>query len=104
MAAACSAQGTMHGQALAGNAWWGSVKLFGLVRATGQAVGFTAPRRLRVLAAKLLFALRGAQSCPLSPSTHGPGCCASGLGQSAEQGMLSRSGVLSGGQGRESEG
>lgn len=104
MAAACSAQGTMHGQALAGNAWRGSVKMFGLIRATGQAVGFTAPQSLQVLAAKLLFALRGARSCPLSPSTHGPGCCASGLGQSAEQGMLSWSGVLSGGQGKESEG
>lgn len=58
MAAACSVQGTVHGQALAGNAWWGSEKLFGLVQATGKAVGFAAPQTLRVLAVKLLFAPR----------------------------------------------
>lgn len=58
MAAACSAQGTVHGRALASNAWWGSEKLFGLVQATEKAVGFAAPQRLRVLAVKLLFAPR----------------------------------------------
>lgn len=44
----------------------------------------------------------GAQSCHLSSSTHGPGCCDSGPGQSTEQGMLSR--LLAGGQGGENEG
>lgn len=103
MAAACSAQGTMHGQALAGNARWGSVKLFGLVCATGQAVSFTTLQRLQVLAVKLLFAPGGARSCPLSHSTHGPGCCSFRLGQSSEQGMQSWSRVLAGGQRGEGE-
>lgn len=58
MAAACSAQGTLHGQALAGNGWWASEELFGLLQATEKAVGFAASQRLWVLAVKLLFAPR----------------------------------------------
>lgn len=42
------------------------------------------------------------ESCHLSSSTHGPGCCGSGPGQSTEQGMLSR--LIAGGQGGENEG
>lgn len=104
MAATRSAQGTVDGQALPGDARWGSVKLFGLVRATGQTVSFAVPGRLRVPAVKMLFTPRGARSCPLSPGTHGSGCCASGPGQSGGQGMPPWSRVLAGGQGGESEG
>lgn len=63
-------QGTVHGQAPAGNAWWGAVKLLGLIQATGPAVGFAASRRLFMLVVKLLFASTGAQSFPLSPRTY----------------------------------
>lgn len=58
VAAACSAQGTLHGQALAGNAWWGSETLFGLAQATEKAVSFAASQRVWVLAVNLLFAPR----------------------------------------------